>query len=518
MGKIKRMDQVRMILSSYLSCGSIKGTAKRMQVSKNTVRYYVRLASECGSSLPELMKVSEKEFDALFSAKQNRVVDSREQFFSEHVDDWIEALRTNGVTRQLLWEEYRVKHPEGYGRSQFCEHLKRAIARRDLTLSIEHKAGEYMQLDFAGKKMHWIDAYTGELHDCEVLVAVLPHSHYSFAIALPSQKVMDFIYGINQVLLFFGKLPRVILSDNLKAYVTKADRYDPDFNDLCVQLAAHFQIDLDATRVRKPKDKGSVENAVRTTYHRIYGPLRHDVFHSIEELNEAIRVQCDLHNARNFQKKPGSRKMLFEQFEKPVMRDLPADLFEVSKTVNAKVQRNYHVFLGEEKNYYSVPFQYAMKQATVIYNASTVEVYVDHQRVATHQRFTRHDTYRYQTIQKHMPKNHQDWKKAQGYNASYFLEQAGNIGPVTKWAMGWVLLSKINESQTYNSCRGILRLAEKYTAHRLEQACLRCQIAQKATYSMLKRILELNLDQKQSKPDLFSSPTHENIRGPEAYQ
>jgi len=74
MGKIKRMDQVRMILSSYLSCGSIKGTAKRMLVSKNTVRYYVRLARECGSSLPELMKVSEKEFDALFSAKQNRVV------------------------------------------------------------------------------------------------------------------------------------------------------------------------------------------------------------------------------------------------------------------------------------------------------------------------------------------------------------------------------------------------------------------------------------------------------------
>lgn len=84
--------------------------------------------------------------------------------------------------------------------------------------------------------------------------------------------------------------------------------------------------------------------------------------------------------------------------------------------------------------------------------------------------------------------------------------------------MGSVLLSKINESQTYNSCKGILRLSEKYTADRLEQACLRCQTAQKATYSMLKRILVLNLDQKQSTPDLFSSPPHENIRGPETYQ
>lgn len=518
MGKMKRMDQVRMILSNYLNCGSIKGTAKRIQVSKNTVRFYVRLAEESGISLEDLLVAPPSSFEAVFASRQVHRTDDRESIFSEQIDHWIKELRRTGVTRQLLWEEYRAVHPDGYGRSQFCELLRRSIARRDLTLHMEHKAGEYMQLDFAGKKMHWIDYHTGELHDCPVLIGVLPHSHYSFAIALPSQNVKDFIHGINQVLLFFGKVPKVILSDNLKAYVTKADRYDPDFNDLCIQLAAHFQLDLAATRVGKPKDKGSVENLVKTTYHRIYGPLRNEVFHSIEELNDAIIRQLRIHNTKSFQKKYGSRQVLFEQFEKPAMRDLPADLFEVSKTVSAKVQRNYHVFLGEEKNYYSVPFQYALKQAVVIYNTNTVEIYVDHQRVATHQRFTKHDIYRYRTDEKHMPKNHRDWRKAQGYNASYFLEQTGKIGSATKWAMGSVLLSKINESQTYNSCKGILRLSEKYTADRLEQACLRCQTAQKATYSMLKRILVLNLDQKQSTPDLFSSPPHENIRGPEAYQ
>lgn len=518
MGKTKRMDQIKLIIKTFLSCGSVKGTARRLQVSKNTVKQYIRLTEQFELSLQQALEVPDSSLQQMFSSVQHHRKDKREDIFNEQIGEWIRELRRPGVTKHLLWEEYRCRHPDGYGRSQFCDRLKRAIARRDLTLSMEHKAGEVMQLDFAGKKMSWVDPYNGELHECEVLIAVLPHSHYSFAIALPSQKVMDFIDGINQALLFFGKVPKVILSDNLKSYVKKADRYDPDFNDLCVQLAAHYELDLQATRVRKPKDKASVENAVRTIYNRIYAPLRNEVFHSIEELNEAIRLQLSIHNARPFQKKAGSRQEVFEQFEQPVMNDLPADLFEANKTVKAKVQRNYHIFLGEEKNYYSVPFQYALKQATVIYNSKIVEVYIGSQRVATHSRLCEYDTYRYRTEEVHMPKNHQEWRKTQGYNAAYFIEQAQKIGPATEWAMRLVLLSRINEVQSYKSCKGILYLGKKHTNERLEQACMRCKSVGKTNYSMLKRILELKLDQRKSTPDLFSTPTHDNIRGPQAYQ
>lgn len=201
------------------------------------------------------------------------------------------------------------------------------------------------------------------------------------------------------------------------------------------------------------------------------------------------------------------------------MQPLPTDLFEIKKIASAKVQRNYHVFLGQEKNFYSVPWQYAGKQAEVLYTSHTVEVYVAQKRIATHQRLSlRGPEYRYQTREEHMPRHHLEWKKAQGYDAAYFLEQARLLGPATKWAMQQVLLGRIHEAQAYNSCKGILQLAKKHTPERLEQAAKRCQAVEKATYNMLKRILQLKLEQAEEQPAQLSLGLHENIRGPEYYQ
>ena len=519
MATLKRMDQIRAILGNYLISGKVKVTARQLKISKNTVKEYVRRAEGYSSDLSRVLALDDDALGAIIYATDSGKADQRLQVFESLLDDWFVELRKVGVTRELLWKEYRSAHPDGYGYSQFCEHLRRHVVQRDLTLALEHNPGEVMMVDFAGKKMDWVDPNSGELHTCEVLVAVLPFSQYSFCIALPSQRLADFIHGLNEALLFLGALPKVILSDNLKAYVVRPDRYEPTFTQLCEQLGAHYQVDLQAARVAKPKDKASVENAVTQVYRRVYAPLRHEVYHSIEALNAAIRSQLHLHNTTPYQKKDGTRQSLFEQFELPQMRSLPSDLFEVRKMARAKVQRNYHIFLGEEKNFYSVPWQHAGKQTEVFYTSSIVEIYVEHKRVATHRRLSVYDRqYRYQTIQDHMPRHHQEWKKAQGYDAAYFLEQGRIIGPATQWAMQQVLLGRIHEPQAYNACKGILQLAKKHTPVRLEQAAKRCQSAGKATYNMLKRILQLNLDQVDEQPVQLSFGLHENIRGPEYYQ
>lgn len=515
----KRMDQIRAILSNYLISGKVKVTARQLKISKNTVKEYVRRAEGYSKDLSKVLELNDEALGQIIYGSDGRKADERLSVFESHLDDWLEELRRVGVTRELVWQKYRAMHPDGFGYSQFCEHLRRGVVQRDLTLALEHNPGEVLMVDFAGKKMEWVDSHTGELHTCEILVAVLPFSQYSFCIALPSQCLADFIHGLNEALLFLGALPKVILSDNLKAYVVRPDRYEPTFTQLCEQLGAHYQIDLQATRVASPKDKASVENAVTQMYRRIYAPLRDEVFHSIEDLNTAIAAQLDLHNTKPYQKKSGTRQSLFQQYELPQMRALPADLFEIKKLAVAKVQRNYHIFLGEEKNFYSVPWQYAGKQAQVFYTSRTVEIYVEHKRIATHARLSVYDRqYRYQTRQEHMPRHHQEWKKAQGYDAAYFLEQGRLIGPATQWAIQQVLLSRIHQPQAYNSCKGILQLAKKNTPTRLERAAKRCQTAGKATYNMLKRILQLNLDEVQEQPVQLSLGLHENIRGPEYYQ
>ena len=201
MGKIKRMDQLKAIIETYLETQSFRATARRLQVSKNTVKNYVRRGQAHHEDLSVLLQLPDSELLSIFylsDHKDAKDTAHRKIIFDSKVDYWLKELARVGVTRYLLWEEYRAEHPDGYGYSQFCEHLKREIGRRDLTLSLQHKPGEVMQVDFAGKKMHWVDASSGEVQTCEVLVAVFPHSQYTFAIALASQKVGDFVHGLNQ--------------------------------------------------------------------------------------------------------------------------------------------------------------------------------------------------------------------------------------------------------------------------------------------------------------------------------
>lgn len=174
--------------------------------------------------------------------------------------------------------------------------------------------------------------------------------------------------------------------------------------------------------------------------------------------------------------------------------------------------------LGERKNFYSVPFQHVGKVATVVYSRDTVEIFIGPDRVATHARLHPSDRYRYQTDRAHYPQRHAEWRKSEGYDAAYFLAWARKIGPATEWAIDQILRTKIHEPQTYRACLGTLALAKKYGDDRLENAAIRCQTAGKATYTMLRNILEKGLDQQAEQTDLFTPPEHENIRGPQAYQ
>jgi len=520
MGKLKRMDQVKAIIKTYVATQSLKATARQLRISKNTVKEYVRRGQLAQSDLSKLLELPDEEFLSIFYDKESHPENERRTLFLSKVKDWTAELRKVGVTKHLLWQEYRTENPEGFGYSRFCELLRNHIGQRDLTLPLHHPPGEVMQVDFAGKKLQWVDIQTGEVHICEILVAVMPHSQHTFAMALPSQKTSDFIAGLNAALVYFGKLPQIILSDNLKAFVIRADRYEPKFNDLCVQLATHYGIHLQATRAGKPKDKASVENMVRTVYTRIYAPLRHEIYHSQAALNTAITQQLIKHNTLPYQKKEGTRQSIFEQYELPVMRDLPSELFEIKKSTTAKAQRNYHVYLGEEKNYYSLPYRYVGKKTTIVYTSKIVEIYVDHQRVAIHQRLQTQRQYQYQTALQHMPKSHQEWKKSEGYDAGYFLGVGLKIGTATHWAISQILSSRGHQSQNYKSCQGVIHLGKKHGNNRLERAAARCQKVNKVNYTMLARILRHNLDEDTEVENNteFLPPVHDNIRGPQAYQ
>jgi len=507
-----RMDKRELIIKYSKEQYSKKKISRLLGISKNTVKKYLRQNKE----KPD--KEKEADLSTGIGKSKDTTLDSnlaRDKQLQLLIPTYLEELKKVGVTRYLLWQEYQDRNPNGLSYSRFCRKMKAYKKQLDVTIKLNHKAAYRLSVDYSGKKMHWVDAKTGEVKKAEVLVCTMPYSGYTFACAVPSQKQEDFIEAINKALVYIGGLPGVIQSDNLKSFVIKSDRYEPTFNDLCIQMACYYGVEIEATRAGKPKDKASVERHVSIVYNKIYGPLRNEIFTSIAQINEAFKPLLKKLNQDNLQGKSYSREDLFLRDEKPHLKQLPSSSFTIQKSTKAKVQMNYHVILGEDKHQYSVPYQYVGKFTQIVYTGSYVHVYIDSERIAVHQRDRR--KYAYSSLPTHMPEKHLRYLEQSGWDAHYFRRQAKVVGQNTLWAVNEILKSKSQIEQTYNSCLGILSLSKKYSPKRLETACMKIRTTQRVSYGIIKNILKNQMDKVEPKIKQLKIPEHENIRGAGQY-
>lgn len=513
-----RMDK-RELIYKYSSLGyPIKKISRLTGISKNTIKKYIRLRKGLDIPIqkPDEFSVVPPSEEVLVAECTIDLEVKRDIEFQKLAPHHIDELKRVGVTRQLLWQEYKAKNKDGYSYSRFCRKIKLYKQRLAVTIKLEHKAAYRLSVDYTGKKIEWIDKKTGQVHKAEVLVCTMPYSAYTFACAVSSQKQEDFIKAINRALIYMGGLPQIIQSDNLKSFVIKADRYEPTFNNLCIQMSSYYGVEIEATRVGKPKDKASVERHVSIIYNKIYGPLRNEIFTSIEQINQSFLPLLDKLNQELMQGKDYSRKDRFLQDEQPHMAVLPSEMFDIQKSTKAKVQMNYHVILGEDKHQYSVPYEHVGKSTTIVYTGSYVQVYCGSERIAVHMRDRRKNAY--STLAGHMPEKHLRFLERKGWDASYFKREARKIGDNTLWAMEELLKSKSLIEQTYNSCLGILSLSKKYGKVRLDKACKMTRDGHRVNYGILRNILKNNMDKIKQQDNLFSIPKHDNIRGADSYQ
>jgi transposase len=515
------MHQIKRVIELHQQGRSIRQVGRLTGISRNTIWDYLRRIALSGRSLDELLALNDEaltgivQVDPIEKIRAGRIADDRYPSIEGRLEYYKAELDRTGVTRQLLWQEYRADHPEGYSYSQFCEYLGRHLKKDQAIMRFTHRPGEQLQADFAGDKLGYVDRQTGEWIACEMLVCAMRFSHYLYVEALRSQRQEELIKGLANTIHYLGGVPQSIKFDNTKSAVTRASRYEPTFTEAMDMLAAHYGTTVLATRVRKPRDKASVEKGVSVAYNQIYGPLRDRIFHSLEELNAAIHQQLALLNNKPFQAKAGSRKQLFETEEKPLLRELPSAAFQLKHVTEGKVQRNYHVILGEDRHQYSVPFTLIGKRLRIIYTTETLEIYDGLSRIAVHKRSYQKNGYT--TTAEHMPEKHRHQARQRGWNAADFEQQASRIGQSTLKVIQRILQSRYFYEQTYNSCLGILRLGNQYGYQRLEAACSRIKEAPLVNYGMVANILKRNLDKSSCDPELFTPP-HEQIRGPQTYQ
>src|SRR4030095_7478523 len=268
---------------------------------------------------------------------------------------WIHTeLRRAGVTLELLHLEYLQQHPDGYRYSAFCRHYREWLGRQRLSMRQVHKAGDKLFVDYSGKKPEIVDPTTGAVRPVELFVAVLGASNYTYAEATESQRSADFIQSHGRTLEYLTGVPAAIVPDQLKPGVRDACRYEPILQRTYEEWAAHYQTAILPARPAKPRDKAKVEVAVQVAQRWILARLRHETFFSLAALNARIReLLADL-NARPMKGYGGvSRPELFERFDRPALRPLPAERFVYTEWRQARVNIDYHVEV--ERHCYSVP-------------------------------------------------------------------------------------------------------------------------------------------------------------------
>lgn len=506
------MTQIRRILQLFASGASQREVTRKTSVHRRVVATYHQKFIIHGLSFDDLLKLDDQGLSSIaYSSTAATVIDSRLVNLEKLIPNYLLDLKKVGVTRKLLWQEYLALHPDGYGYTQFCDHFARISNLKKATMHFTHRPSEVLQVDFAGKKLRFIDPSTGEVIYCDVLVCTLPFSKYTYVEAMASACQENMYGALNRCLEFLGGVPMTVLSDNMKQFVQKNNRYEFTFQSLADQWSVHYNTNLDATRPRKPKDKPTVEGHVNNIYNSIYGRLRDKEFHSLEALNEAIRPLLSDFNKGQFQKLPGSREEIFITQEQPLLKPLPSEHFTVRHTTSAKVQFNYHVELGENKHYYSVPYQYIGKQTKVIYDQSTVEIFVGIERIAVHKRNFKKNGYT--TLEAHMPAAHKFHAESQGWDDLYFNAFATKIGPNAQAVFAHVLSSRHFKEQSYKACLGLKSLSTNYSEARFENACRRALKGFYINYGTIKSILEKNLDGQIDPPlEMDSIIEHDNLR------
>lgn len=478
-------------------------------VSPGAVSIYVRRAQEAGLTWP----LPEEFDDTVLEAKlYHGPVPRKSARPSPDLATIHQEIKRPGVTLYLLWLEYLEAHPEGYRYTQFCELYRRWAKKLHPCMRQRHRPGEKVFVDYSGKKPHLVDRRTGELIAVELFVGVLGASGYIYAEATASQSLPDWIGAHVRMLQYFGGSPAVFVPDNLKSGVTRACRYEPEVNRTYQELARFYTAVVIPARARKPKDKAKAELSVLVAQRWILAVLRNECFFRLPELNAAIRTQLELLNARPMKQLGVSRRALFEQLDRPALKLLPTERFELAEWKPCRAHIDYHVEV--EHNYYSVSYLLVHEALEARVSTTVVELYYKGRRVASHKRLYGRGLI--STDPKHMPHAHREHGQ---WSPSRLINWAAKSGPATTRMVTEILHRRRHPEQGYRACLGLMHLGKRYGEGRLEAACLRAQTLESYSYRTVKNILAKGLERLPLEEEAAAHPMphHDNIRGAAYY-
>lgn len=499
------MRKIRELLRLKFDLGlSIHKIAASLSIARSTVTECLRRAVAAGLTWPLPPELDDGQLEAQLYPKKPPSPNVALPDFA-HLQ---RELSRPGVTRLLLWQEYKAQQPDGLQYSAFCDHLRAFLTTREPVMRFEHRAGDKCFVDYAGQTAEVIDRTSGEIRQAQIFVAVLGCSNYTYAEASWTQTLADWLGAHVRALEFFGGAPAAFVPDNLKSGVDKSHRYDPDLNRAYAEFAEHYGVAILPARVRKPRDKSKVETGVQIVERWILARLRNRQFFSLAELNAAIDALLIELNERAFQKLEGSRRSRFIEFDRPALTALPPRAYEYAQWKLAKVHPDYHIEV--EHAYYSVPYKHIGQRVEVRVSARMVEIFFKRQLIASHVRLFKRGARA--TLDAHRPANH---RAIIDTTIERLMQRAEAIAPSVAQVLREQFNRKRHPEEALRVAQGILRLASDFSPQQLAAACERAITLNACNYRSVRALILTPPTESGDARQL--SLVHENVRGPEYF-
>lgn len=396
------------------------------------------------------------------------------------------------MTLMFLWNRYKKKcEEEGarfYQYSQYCELYNKWCEENYETAHFDAVIAQKMEVDFAGQTFSMTDPLTGEIMNIVVFVAILLYSQYIYAEGMLSTKEPLWIDVNNHALDYFGGVPALVVSDNCKqAVVVNQDWIEPELNKDYADWADHYGTVILPAKVRKPKFKSSVENAVGILEKGFFHKLEEHQYFSLEQFNKDLWKELKALNKEPFKKKEHNRYYYWEE-EKLELMPLPSMHYEYMERKTAKVSSDFHVRF--DNAYYSVDKAFLHKKVSIKASSTVVRIYsLAGEFLCEWPRATRKG--QWSTNPDHLPDNYKGFTQ---WNAPYFIQKAQLIGKNTETVIRTILKSRPYEVQTYRMCLGILNFTKKYSNKALEECCKQAIALNKQKYTFIKNTISVVAD------------------------
>ncbi|MGB0908008.1 MAG: IS21 family transposase [Maricaulaceae bacterium] len=500
---MKTMTQYRALLKLlFLTNLSPSAIARSRGMSHNTLIDLRKRAITAGLTIEKLNELHDSELQELLfplSQESGLVYPTWETEI---------AFMEKGYNRTEAHSRYadRVGLENALTYSTYCKKLKKYLGTLRKVYRHIHKPGHSMQIDFAGYTPIGLKA--GVKTKFQLFVAILPSSSLTFATAVLSQSTIHHNDANILALEYFGGVPEVVCSDNLKAAVVGwHGKNIPIINARFLNLADHYGFRPKPARVYTPQDKAAVENAVKYVQRLLRQVLINQPLMELRDINTVLREIIEKINNKNMRRRGKSRRELFDAIESSYLLPLPPErLVSMDTPKTTVVNAEYHV--PYDKSYYSVPHRLTGLKVSIRGNANSVEIRHDGQVVAKHVRSC--SEYTYVTIDAHRHPNHALYNK---------IEFEGWLGSLPESVRELTIL-KIGKSEEQRKRERLIakvrKLFRDYGRDRVSYACRQAIQNSVLCFKHVENLLKNNLEEKAVANDRNIKSTvqpTQNIRG-----